>query len=330
MKKILLITTGGTIASTNANKQGFTPTLTPDDLLALVEEPLLEVTVDTYAVMNIDSTNMQPEDWQLLAQTIEERYQEYDGFVIAHGTDTMAYTSAALSYMLQNVGKPVVLTGSQVPMGVLGTDAKRNLADAFTFAANGAAGVYVVFCGRVIRGTRAMKMRTQSYDAFFSVNASDVGTVRNQTIIYHDSFQPEEKLGPFQVNTLLCPDVFVLKLHPGVKEELFDVLPTLYRGVIIESFGNGGLPFKGRNLLKKVKQLIEANVAVVITTQCLEEGEHLETYEVGKKVAEMNVIVTGDMNTEAIVAKLMWALGQTKEIDEVKRLIEEPICFDRT
>lgn len=330
MKKILLITTGGTIASTNENKQGFAPTLTSDGLLTLVGEPLEEIMVDARSVMNIDSTNMQPEDWQLIVKTIEQSYSTYDGFVITHGTDTMAYTSAALSYMLQGLGKPVVLTGSQIPIGEPGTDAKRNVADAFTFAAHGVAGVYVVFHGRIIRGTRAMKMRTKSFDAFESVNARDVGKIVNGNIVYDPSFREEKSSVPFQVQTSLCPDVFVLKLHPGVKEELIDFLPSLYKGVIIESFGNGGLPFKGRNLLQKVTKLMEAKMAVVITTQCLEEGEHLETYEVGKKVAEMNVILTGDMNTEAIVPKLMWALGQTTEIDQVKQRMEQPICADRT
>lgn len=121
-----------------------------------------------------------------------------------------------------------------------------------------------------------------------------------------------------------------MKLYPGVKPEIFDCIKDLYKGIIIESFGNGGLPFAGRNLLEKVQDLTEKGIAVVITTQCLEEGEDLLLYEVGRKVAQYNVILSGDMNTEAIVAKLMWALGQTDSIAKVKQIIETPLAGDLT
>ena len=128
----------------------------------------------------------------------------------------------------------------------------------------------------------------------------------------------------------LCPDVFLLKLYPGSKPDIFDYLKNSYKGIIIESFGNGGLPFEGRNLLEKVEELTDIGLAVVITTQCLEEGEDLGLYEVGRKVAELQVILVGDMNTEAIVPKLMWALGQANSLTKVKEIIETPIAGDLT
>ena len=201
---------------------------------------------------------------------------DYDGFVITHGTDTLAYTSSALSYMLQGLDKPVVLTGSQVPISFKENDAEKNIADAFRFACEDIGGVFIVFDGRVIFGTSAMKIRTKSYDAFESINHPYVAYVNKNDVNYH--WKPVQRKQTFTTYNL-CPDVFLLKLYPGTKPEIFDRLKGLYKGIIIESFGNGGLPFEGRNLLAKVEELTDSGVAVVITTQCLEEGEDLLLYD---------------------------------------------------
>lgn len=322
MKKILLLATGGTIASING-KRGLAPEIKPEVLLSYL--PKGHYTVDSQLLMNIDSTNMQPEYWVEIAESIYKNYSDYDGFVITHGTDTMAYTSAALSYMLQHLRKPVVITGSQVPIKYEKTDAIRNLLDAFRFACEEVGGVFLVFNGRVIKGTRAIKLRTKRYDAFESVNHPYVAFIDDEKITYHQQMPPIQN-GEIQLDTSLCPDVFLLKLHPGTKPELFDTLQTLYKGVIIESYGSGGIPFQGRDLLPKVKELIASGIAVVITTQCLEEGEHLHLYEVGRKVAQSKIILAKDMNTEAIVPKLMWALGKTDDLDQVKKIMETPIA----
>lgn len=325
MKNILLLATGGTIASVVGN-EGLAPGLSAEDLLHYLPEPSGELHVDAKILMNQDSTNLQPEDWVNIAEAVYKYYDEYDGFVITHGTDTLAYTSSALSYMLQGLNKPVVLTGSQVPISFQKTDARKNVADALRFASEEIGGVFIVFDGRVILGTRAVKMRTKSYDAFESINHPYVAYVNRNEVKYQ--WKPEPNVGPLLLNTNLCTDVFLMKLYPGTKPEIFDCLKGLYKGVIIESFGNGGLPFEGRNLLPKIKELTEAGTAVVITTQCLEEGEDLLLYEVGHKVAQYNVILSGDMNTEALVAKLMWALGQSDDIDQVKEMIETPVAGD--
>lgn len=325
MKKILFLATGGTIASVEKD-EGLVPGLSVEELLDYLPESSSDLKIDGKILMNIDSTNLQPEQWKIIADSVHTHYHDYDGFVITHGTDTLAYTSSALSYMLQGLGKPVVLTGSQVPISFKKTDAKKNVADALRFACEDIGGVFVVFDGRVILGTRAVKMRTKSYDAFESINHPYVAHVNKDEVKYH--WKPESNTSPVSLNTNLCTDVFLMKLYPGTKPEIFDCLKDLYKGIIIESFGNGGLPFEGRNLLPKVKELTENGVAVVITTQCLEEGEDLLLYEVGRKVAEHQVILSGDMNTEAIVAKLMWALGQTESLDQVKAIIEAPLAGD--
>jgi L-asparaginase len=328
MKKLLLLATGGTIASLKG-EEGLAPGMKAEELLGFLPKEHPDYHIESKLLMNIDSTNMQPEFWVKIAEAVADHYDHYDGFVITHGTDTMAYTSAALSYMLQNAAKPIVVTGSQVPISFNRTDAKKNIADAIRFACEDIGGIFVVFDGRVIQGTRAVKLRTKSYDAFESINHPYIAYINGSKVTYNNPVRPPRH-GKLQFNPSLCPDVFLMKLVPGAKPELFDYLKHLYKGVIIESFGSGGIPFQGRNLLPKLQELIASGVAVVITTQCLEEGEDLTLYEVGRKAAQNKIILSGDMNTEAIVPKMMWVLGQTNDLQEVQRMMESPIANDIT
>jgi len=325
MKKILLLATGGTIASIES-EEGLVPGLSANELMHYIQDTSFNVDVTYQILMNRDSTNMQPEHWAQIAEAVATNYEKYDGFVITHGTDTLGFTSAALSYMLQGLQKPVVVTGSQVPISFKKTDAIKNLSDSLLFACENVGGVFVVFDGRVIMGTRAVKMRTKSYDAFESINLPYVATIKGQQVNYY--WKPEMKEENLLLDTHFCPDVFLLKLHPGTKPEIFDFIKKEYKGVIIESYGNGGVPFEERNLLPKIKELTDAGIAVLISTQCLEEGGDLYLYEVGRKVAQYDVILSGDMNNEAIVPKLMWALGRAQDTKEVKQIVETPIAWD--
>ncbi|WP_371175979.1 type I asparaginase [Bacillus atrophaeus] len=325
MKKLLLLTTGGTIASVEG-ENGLAPAVKADELLSYVSQLDNDYTMETQSLMNLDSTNMQPEYWVKIAKAVEENYESYDGFVITHGTDTMAYTSAALSYMLQHATKPIVITGSQIPITFKKTDAKKNITDAIRFACEGVGGVYVVFDGRVIQGTRAIKLRTKSYDAFESINYPYIAFINEDGIEYNKQMTPERE--PFAVDTSLCTDVCLLKLHPGLKPEMLDALKSMYKGIVIESYGSGGIPFEERDLLTKINELIESGIVVVITTQCLEEGEDMSIYEVGRRVNQDLIIRSRNMNTEAIVPKLMWALGKSSDLVEVKKIMETPIADD--
>ncbi|MGE0910787.1 type I asparaginase [Bacillus atrophaeus] len=325
MKKLLLLTTGGTIASVEG-ENGLAPAVKADELLSYVSQLDNDYTMETQSLMNLDSTNMQPEYWVKIAKAVEENYEAYDGFVITHGTDTMAYTSAALSYMLQHATKPIVITGSQIPITFKKTDAKKNITDAIRFACEGVGGVYVVFDGRVIQGTRAIKLRTKSYDAFESINYPYIAFINEDGIEYNKQMTPERE--PFAVDTSLCTDVCLLKLHPGLKPEMLDALKSMYKGIVIESYGSGGIPFEERDLLTKINELIESGIVVVITTQCLEEGEDMNIYEVGRRVNQDLIIRSRNMNTEAIVPKLMWALGKSSDLVEVKKIMETPIADD--
>ncbi len=337
MKSILLIATGGTVASSElAEGAGLSPVIDAEQLIAHVPEIRGICHVEGISVMSVDSTNMNPKRMIRIAEAIYENYEEYDGFVVTHGTDTMGYTSAALTYMLQGIKKPVVMTGSQIAIEALCTDAKKNISDAIRFANEDIAGVFVAFDGKIITGTRAVKLKTKSTAAFGSVNSPAIASIKNGHITYsnavtngeHGNQQDVEPQTSFSLKTDLCEDVFVIKLFPGIRPDIFDFVKENYKGVIIESFGIGGIPSESPDILEKLDDLIKAGVAVVLTTQCLEEGIDLDIYEVGRKLAQHNVIHAGDMNTEAIVMKLMWALANCSNLADVKRFVETPVSGD--
>lgn len=328
MKRILLIATGGTIASSES-AEGLTPALDVEQLVAYLPAMPSLCQLTGVSIMNVDSTNMTPKRMGVIAQTVAQAYDSYDGFVIAHGTDTMAYSAAALTEMLQHLGKPVVLTGSQIPMEAPDTDAKKNLSDAIRFACEDICGVFVVFDGIAIEGTHAMKCRTRSRHAFESINFPIIAQIQDEIQYTEDIKQSvfwnsmrEKSQQAFAVQPELCTDVFVLKLFPGMGTEIFDCIEKQFRGVVIESFGIGGIPDEQPNLLAKIQELAQAGVAVVITTQCLYEGVDLDIYAVGKHLAEQPIIVAGNMTTEALVMKLMWALAHFDTLSAVKSYVE--------
>jgi L-asparaginase len=334
MKKILMITTGGTIASA-ATENGLAPTFNADELLMFMPEIREKTTIDTLTLMSKDSTNMTLTLIGKIAETVFTNYDAYDGFVITHGTDTMAYTSAALVYMLKNLGKPVVLTGSQVVVGALFSDVRKNLSDAFLFAREGLPGVFISFDGIIINGSRAMKFKSKSRDAFSSINfpiiaEMKLGMAKYNNLMYHGIYSKTYTIDPnkkIELNTKFCDDVAVVKLHPGIKLELFDFIQANYKGVVIESFGVGGVPNETTNVSKKLDALIDAGLSVVITTQCVEDGTELGVYAVGQNLSS-EIISAGDMNTEAIVMKLMWALGNFEKQSEIKAFMETTIMGD--
>ena len=324
MKKILLIGTGGTIAS-EVTDGGLAPELTTEQLLSHIPAISKICQVDCVQLLNLDSTNMAPRHWLLMARCIREHYGQYDGFVLTHGTDTMAYTAAALSYLIQGSPKPIVLTGAQKPIGFDSTDSKINLADAFQCAAEDLPGVSIVFNNRVILGTRAKKTRSKSFQAFSSINYPDLGVLRDGVLLRY--IRQEHRDQPAFYDEL-NPRVALLKLVPGMGRETADFLLERNDALIIESFGVGGLPEEG-GFYDCLRDAMGLGKIIVLTTQVENEGSDVGVYHVGHALKhDLRVLEAYDMTTEAVVAKLMWILGQTRRREEVERLFYTPIAQD--
>ncbi len=309
MKKILMIGTGGTIAS-RQTEDGLAPGLTPADILSYIPAVREVCEVQTLQVCNLDSTNVTPEHWKLMVRAVEENYYKYDGFVICHGTDTLAYTAAALSYMIQNSAKPIVVTGAQKPINMDVTDAKSNLLDSFIYAADDSSqNVNIVFDGKVIVGTRARKERAKSFNAFSSLNYPFPAVIQDGMII---RYLPEIPIqGDVHFYYDMRESVCTLKLIPGMKPGILSYLFEHYDCIVIESFGVGGIP---QNLLEvfysEMEKWADKGKFVVMTTQVANEGSNMSVYEVGKKVKQdFKLIEAYDMTFEATITKLMWLLG---------------------
>ena len=324
MKRILMLATGGTIATLDKG-HGLSPAITSEEILSHVPAVGELCRVEAVQLMNLDSTNVGPGHWLEMAAAIRARYDEYDGFVLTHGTDTMAYTAAALSYLIQDSPKPIVITGSQKSIALNDTDARRNLYNSFLYAVDrDSHDVSLVFDGRVILGTRARKERSKSFNAFSSVDYPERAVIRDGRLIrYAYGAEPtfydrlEEK-------------VLLLTLIPGMGAEALELLKDSYRAVILQSFGVGGLPGGGNGpLAQAVAGWLEAGKTIVMMTQVPYEGSDMAVYEVGQQVKErFQLMEAYNMTLEAATAKLMWVLGQTGDPARVRELFYRPVQFD--
>ncbi len=324
MKQILLIGTGGTIAS-EMTANGLAPELSTRQLVELVPALAEICAIDCVELLNLDSTNIGPDHWLQMAQCIQEHYDGYDGFVLTHGTDTMAYTAAALSYLIQGSPKPIVLTGAQKPIGFDTTDSKDNLTDAFRCAASDLPGVSIVFNHQVILGTRARKTHTKSFQAFASINYPNLGVLRDGVLMRY--IRQDCREAPVFYSQL-NHRVALLKLIPGVDRAQTDFLLERNDALIIESFGVGGLPESG-GFFDCIRHWRDAGKLLVLTTQVANEGSDLGVYHVGHRLkSDLRVLEAYDMTTEAVAAKLMWILGQTRDLSQAERLFYTPVARD--
>lgn len=327
MKKVLMLGTGGTIAS-EVTPSGLAPALTSAELLRCVPEISSLCSVTCEELFSIDSTNVTPAHWLTIARAIRAHYEEYDGFVIAHGTDTMAYTAAALSYLIQYSPKPIILTGAQKPIVFENTDSKTNLADAFRCAVSDLRGVMIVFNGRVILGTRARKTRTVSLQAFSSINYPELAVLQNGFLMEY--IRPSALPAPVFYDKL-GERVALMKMIPGADCGMLSYLLEHNDAVIIESFGVGGLPCYGdESFYNAVRDWVESGRVIVMTTQVPHEGSDMEVYQVGHRAKrELGLIEAYSMTSEAVVTKLMWILGQTGDSAEIRRLFQTPVQKDQ-
>ncbi len=326
-KKILLLTTGGTIASVPGG-EGLVPHRS-----GVMERELEQLrtyySITVQDVMCLDSSNIRPEEWQLIARTVFEQRQGYDGIVISHGTDTMAYTASATTFMLPDIDLPVVFTGSQLPLTDMLSDGPDNLRTAFAMAASGYPGVFLAFDRKVMLGCRAVKVRASGFSAFESVNARYAALVSNLGLVVDPQVLPK-----FQGQSRLCPnisrEVFLLKLTPGLNPAVFDMLAAMgYKGIVIEAFGLGGMNVLHRGL-RGIRRCVEDGVSIVVTTQCLYDSANLEVYQVGNKLLELGVIQGRDMTSEAAMTKLMWAIGQGMEPNQIEAIFGKSLAGEVT
>ncbi len=333
---ILIIYTGGTIGMKTDAETG---TLVPFDFSAIYEEfpslKRLQVDIDVHTLSPvIDSSNVSPENWVTLAELIRDRYADYDGFVVLHGTDTMSYTASALSFLFENLAKPVVFTGSQIPIGVLRTDGRENLITAIEIAgARDEAGrprvpeVSLYFQNRLFRANRTTKRSAEELSAFRSFNyppLADVGV----NIAYNEAAirRPERYDEPLRIATTLSDGLCLVKLFPGLSERMLRAMlaaPGL-RGVVLETYGAGNAP-TSEWFLGALREAIGRGVVILNITQCKGGGVAMDLYETGLRLQRIGVVSGRDMTTEAAVTKMMYLLGAEPTAEGVKRLLEKPL-----
>jgi L-asparaginase len=316
-KHILLLTTGGTIASVPGGDG-----LQPADAGIFQREmdqlrTYYDITVRE--LMTLDSSNIRPAEWQLIAQGIFDNRHGFDGIVVSHGTDTMAYTASAVTFMLPGIDLPVVFTGSQLPLADMLSDGPDNLRTAFAMAAAGKPGIFLAFDRKVMLGCRGVKVRASGFSAFESINAryaalvSNAGLAIDETVLPTITGQPELK-------TAVSDQVFLLKLTPGLNPRIFDALAEMgYKGIVVEAFGLGGINVLNESL-SAIDRALKKGITVVATSQCLYDSANLGVYQVGTKLLALGVIQAHDMTSEAAMTKLMWAIGQGMTDGQIKTL----------
>ena len=326
-KQILLLTTGGTIACL-PGEEGLEPR--SSRIMAQQIDRFREYyDITVQDAMCLDSSNIRPEEWQQIARHIFLEKDNYDGIVVSHGTDTMAYTASAVTFMLQNINIPVVFTGSQLPLADPLSDGPDNLRTAFSMAAAGYPGVFVAFDRKVMLGCRAVKVRASDFSAFESVNSRYAAIVSHRGLVVNEKVLPKISGTPC-LQDCVSKDVFLLKLTPGLAPEIFDALLSLgCKGIVIEAFGLGGFNVLNQGL-SGISRAVNAGVSVVVTTQCLYDSSDLRVYQVGNRLLEMGVIQGRDMTSEAAMTKLMWAIGQGLEQDAIRKLFRKNLAGEIT
>jgi len=325
MKKILMLTTGGTIASV-PSEEGLRPLGSEEILSHISGGAQPSFTLDTREILTLDSTNIQPEEWKLIAGEIYRGFDGYDGIVVTHGTDTMGYTASMMCFMLHNPPIPVVFTGSQLPISNPLTDAVANLRCAFAMACSGTPGVFIAFDRKIILGCRGVKVRTISFNAYESVNLPCAGTVDSRGLVLNPAVIPVYSGAP-ALDDRIETNVFLLKLTPATDPAIIDLLlDSGCRGIVIEGFGAGGIQFVRRDFTEKLHRAAQLGVPVVVCSQCLYERSDFSIYQVGQKVLQQGAIPGWDMTTEAAITKLMWALGHYSTLDEIRACFAESMA----
>lgn len=335
---VLIVYTGGTIGM---KPDPVTGMLVPFDFNGIYDEfpslRRLDVDLDVLPFEPIDSSNVEPAVWVKLAEIIRDNYERYDGFVVLHGTDTMSYTSSALSFMLENLAKPVVFTGSQIPIGVLRTDGRENLITAIEIAASKENGSSIVpevalyFQNRLFRANRTKKYSAEELSAFASFNYPALADVGVGIHYRYGAIMPVQQDAQFSIRTSLSQDVIVLKIFPGITEPVFRAMLSAdgVRGVILETYGAGNAPTFGW-LIGALKEAIARGIHIMNVTQCVSGPVDMDIYETGRMLQDIGVISGRDITTEAALTKMMFLLGQGYSDEEFLTVMKRSIRGEMT
>jgi L-asparaginase len=327
---ILIIYTGGTIGMIEEEKSG---ALVPFNFDLIYEQiPVLKkfhFKLGFHCFDPImDSSNMSPEAWIELATIIEKKYEEYDGFVVLHGSDTMAYSASALSFLLENLNKPVIFTGSQLPMGVLRTDGRENFITAIEIAAAKenetpiVPEVCVYFENRLMRGNRTVKYNAENFNAFISGNyplLAEVGVF----IKYNVNAIQKPNFKKLKAHKKMDPQVGILKLFPGITRKFVESVLTIpnLKGLVLETFGTGNAPATPW-FLEALRKAIDSGLLIINVTQCLSGNVIQGKYETSKGLKEIGVLSGHDMTTEAALTKMMYLFGEGHDLSSMKELMQ--------
>ncbi len=323
-----MLHTGGTLGMAGGRPSALRPAPFARTLRERVPElaELADIRLEVFS--NLDSSEMQPESWVLLAQLLARRLPEFDGAVVTHGTDTLAYTASALSFLLPGLDRPVVLTGSQRPLKEVRTDARLNLIDAVTSALRGPPEVTVCFDSKLYRGNRTLKAAIADYDAFESPNFPLLGTL-GVTASFAKGLPPR----PLRLLDRLDPRVFLLKVFPGLDPALPLALLGRTRGLVVEAYGAGNVPVDGtggRSLRPVFREARRRGVAVVVVSQAPRNAVDLSLYEGGSAALSEGAIGGGDMTSVAAVTKLMHVLGSHRSLPAIRRAMERVVAGERS
>lgn len=325
-KKILLLTTGGTIACTKGTN-GYAPTLSGETLLEYVPQVRRYADIQVKALLNKDSTDIVPQDWIAIADAIYTNRSDYDSVVVLHGTDTMAYSASAVSFMTLGVEIPVVFTGSQRPMGQPDSDGPLNLSDAVcTACLCKFGGVFLVFDGTVFNGSRVSKISTDDPHAFESCGCPPVGRVERNTLEITAPPRRDIQAGHTWRRSL-DSHVLFLKITPGMDRALLELaLKEQYRAVVLEGFGLGGIPDGESGLLEEITALRRQGILVIVTTQCSRGCCDMSVYEAGQKALRHGAICSSVIAKESLLTKLMWCFAQSQNAAQVESLLFHDFC----
>jgi len=329
-KKVLIIGTGGTITA-KMHKGSWRPgEFSEDEIIGLVPEAKKLATLSTIDLLSTDSSNMQPKDWLSIAGVIKRNYSKFDSFVILHGTDTMHYTASALSFLLQNLSKPIVLTGSQVPPHQLSSDFKKNILDSLRVAAEtDMHEVIIVFNGKILRGNRSKKFRELEFEAFESIGMLPLGVIEHEIRHTGEHYKHTGKNKDLRFYKKLNKSICIQKITPGFNPKIISQLIKLgYKGIVLEGYGAGNVPIKDNSLVPEIKKATEQGVPIIMCTQCAIGYAWVYLYEVGRKALEAGAIPGHDMISETALTKLMWIIGNYPKYDvkKIKKLFLKDIC----